>query len=156
MRRPGVFYRLANEHAQQLVADALFQAEHSIEDGPRHHQRPAGGGATVTSQDPHDKHSQAADHDHRHGHHHPASQWHGHLDSQQHPTGIRGFLYMLFVPHTHDPHDSIDDALEASEAGIRAVKISLLGLAVTPADGRGDDQWLERCWPTASTMWPTR
>jgi cation diffusion facilitator family transporter len=37
----------------------------------------------------------------------------------------------LFVPHTHDPHDSIDDALEASAAGIRAVKISLLGLAIT-------------------------
>ena len=35
------------------------------------------------------------------------------------------------MPHTHDPHDSIDDALEASAAGIRAVKISLLGLAVT-------------------------
>jgi DNA-binding transcriptional ArsR family regulator len=33
-----VFYRLANEHAQQLVAGALFQAEHSIEDQPRHHQ----------------------------------------------------------------------------------------------------------------------
>jgi divalent metal cation (Fe/Co/Zn/Cd) transporter len=37
----------------------------------------------------------------------------------------------LFVPHTHDPHDSIDDALEASAAGICAVKISLLGLAAT-------------------------
>jgi cation diffusion facilitator family transporter len=37
----------------------------------------------------------------------------------------------LFVPHTLDPHDSIDDALGASAAGIRAVKISLLGLAVT-------------------------
>jgi cation diffusion facilitator family transporter len=35
------------------------------------------------------------------------------------------------VPHTHDAHDSIDDALEASAAGIRAVKISLLGLSLT-------------------------
>ena len=34
-----VFYRLANEHAQQLVSGAVRQAEHSIEDQPRHHQR---------------------------------------------------------------------------------------------------------------------
>ena len=37
-----VFYRLANEHAQQLVSGALFQAEHSIEDQPRHHQQRTG------------------------------------------------------------------------------------------------------------------
>ncbi len=32
-----VFYRLANEHAGQLVSDAIFQAEHSLEGTPRHH-----------------------------------------------------------------------------------------------------------------------
>lgn len=32
-----VFYRLANEHARQLVADAIFQAQHSIEGQPAHH-----------------------------------------------------------------------------------------------------------------------
>lgn len=32
-----VFYRLANEHASQLVSDAIFQAEHSVSDSPRHH-----------------------------------------------------------------------------------------------------------------------
>jgi cation diffusion facilitator family transporter len=37
----------------------------------------------------------------------------------------------MFVPHTHDAHDTIDDALQASVAGIRAVKISLLGLIMT-------------------------
>ena len=26
-----VFYRLANEHARQLVADAIFQAEHALD-----------------------------------------------------------------------------------------------------------------------------
>lgn len=35
-----VFYRLLNEHARQLVADAIFQAEHALEVVPRHH-RPA-------------------------------------------------------------------------------------------------------------------
>jgi DNA-binding transcriptional ArsR family regulator len=37
-----VFYRLANEHAHQLVAGALFQAGHSVEDQPRHHRQTIG------------------------------------------------------------------------------------------------------------------
>ncbi len=32
-----VFYRLENEHARQLVSDAIFQAEHSLGESPRHH-----------------------------------------------------------------------------------------------------------------------
>jgi DNA-binding transcriptional ArsR family regulator len=32
-----VFYRLENEHASQLVRDAIFQAEHSLNGIPRHH-----------------------------------------------------------------------------------------------------------------------
>ena len=32
-----VFYRLANEHAAQLVTDAIHQAEHALGQ-PRHHQ----------------------------------------------------------------------------------------------------------------------
>ncbi|TFD68613.1 ArsR/SmtB family transcription factor [Cryobacterium gelidum] len=32
-----VFYQLENEHASQLVADAIFQAEHSLGGTPRHH-----------------------------------------------------------------------------------------------------------------------
>ncbi|MDF2442903.1 MAG: hypothetical protein JWR01_1106, partial [Subtercola sp.] len=34
-----VFYKLANEHASQLVTDAIFQAEHALTDEPGHHQR---------------------------------------------------------------------------------------------------------------------
>lgn len=37
----------------------------------------------------------------------------------------------LFVPHSHDAADSVDTALESSSIGIRAVKISLIGLAAT-------------------------
>lgn len=37
------------------------------------------------------------------------------------------------MPHSHDASDSIDDALEASSDGIRAVKISLVALALTSA-----------------------
>lgn len=32
-----VFYRLADEHARRLVADALHQAEHAVSDSPAHH-----------------------------------------------------------------------------------------------------------------------
>lgn len=65
--------------------------------------------------DPHGEHSHS--HEGEHGH--------------DHPTGVKGFFYGLFVPHSHDASDSIDDALEASSAGIRALKISLVLLAVT-------------------------
>jgi len=44
---------------------------------------------------------------------------------------VKGFFYGLFVLHSHDAADSIDDALEASTLGIRAVKISLILLAIT-------------------------
>ncbi|MET3719882.1 MULTISPECIES: metalloregulator ArsR/SmtB family transcription factor [unclassified Arthrobacter] len=37
-----VYYRLENEHARQLVADAIFQAEHSLGGTPRHHHRTTG------------------------------------------------------------------------------------------------------------------
>lgn len=34
-----IFYRLENEHASQLVTDAIFQAEHSLSSTPRHHHK---------------------------------------------------------------------------------------------------------------------
>jgi hypothetical protein len=33
-----VLYRLENEHARQLVADAIFQAEHALGGEPAHHR----------------------------------------------------------------------------------------------------------------------
>ncbi len=58
-----------------------------------------------------------SDHDHDHPH--------------DHQHGIRGFLHELFVPHTHDAADSIDDALEASAQGVRAITLSLAILLAT-------------------------
>lgn len=52
---------------------------------------------------------------------------HGH----HHGPGIRGALREFFVPHAHDHAGRVDDALTASRAGIRAVKISLVALGVT-------------------------
>lgn len=37
----------------------------------------------------------------------------------------------VFRPHSHDPADSVDEALESSTRGIRALKISLVVLLVT-------------------------
>jgi DNA-binding transcriptional ArsR family regulator len=37
-----VFYRLENEHASRLVADAIHQAEHSLGGTPRHHHADKG------------------------------------------------------------------------------------------------------------------
>lgn len=70
---------------------------------------------------PHDEHGHSLD-EHRHSHG---------PGSHSHPTGVKGFLYGLFVPHTHDAADSIDDALEASTHGVRALKISLFILLGT-------------------------
>lgn len=66
-------------------------------------------------------HRHASD-DHAPGHRH-----------HEHPSGPRGWLTRLFRPHSHDAADSVDSALEASAEGIRAVKISLVALAVTAA-----------------------
>ena len=79
-------------------------------------------------------------HDHDHPHHHDRPHRHDHHDhdhSHSHPQGgIRGFLYDMFVPHTHDSAYAIDDAMEANAAGVRALKISmfvLLGTTVLQA-----------------------
>lgn len=52
-------------------------------------------------------------------------------DAHDHPGGLRGFVTSLFRPHSHDAADSVDEALESSAQGIRAVKISLVALGVT-------------------------
>lgn len=77
--------------------------------------------------------SDAEDHDHSaqdHGHGHgPDDHDHDHV----HRGGIVGLFQSVFAPHSHDAADMVDSALEASAQGIRAVKISLLGLLATSA-----------------------
>ncbi|MDN4643161.1 cation diffusion facilitator family transporter [Arthrobacter sp. PsM3] len=73
----------------------------------------------------HHPHDHGHDHPDRHGHDHPHD--HGHT----HAKGLKGWLQSVFVPHSHDAADSIDEALESSSQGIRAVKVSLLGLGTT-------------------------
>ena len=70
----------------------------------------------------------AARHDHDEGHAHEHAAAHDHHEGSwwarfRHAVG----------PHSHDAADSFDSALASSDRGIRAVKISLVGLAVTAA-----------------------
>lgn len=76
--------------------------------------------------------------EHRHGH--PGHQHGGHRHQHrndghhhEHRTGLLGALREIFVPHSHDAAESMDDALESSAIGIRAVKLSLVVLGCTAA-----------------------
>jgi cation diffusion facilitator family transporter len=71
----------------------------------------------------------SGDHDNPHGHEHHDD--HGHSHEHEHVGGVRGVLQAIFRPHSHDSADSVDTALESDERGVRAVKISFAGLAVT-------------------------
>ena len=55
----------------------------------------------------------------------------GHDGGHDHPSGLRGRLKELVSPHSHDAADSVDEALETSAKGIRALVISLVVLGVT-------------------------
>ena len=81
---------------------------------------------------PHPSHAQGHDHGHPHDHDHDRDHGHPHDHDHSHShTGFAGFLRGLFFPHSHDAADSIDDALEASTEGVRALKISLVILLAT-------------------------
>lgn len=54
-----------------------------------------------------------------------------HAQGHDHPRGLRGAIKEIFAPHSHDAADGVDDALQSSAAGIRAVKICLVVLGVT-------------------------
>ena len=68
-------------------------------------------------------HTTVHDHDHARGHRHDPA--------DEHPKGFRAAVKEIFSPHSHDAADGVDNALEASAIGIRAVKISLVALGIT-------------------------
>jgi cation diffusion facilitator family transporter len=65
--------------------------------------------------------------DYRHGH------AHGHDHDHDHTGGLGHSLRSFIRPHSHDPVDSIDQEMESSHSGVRAVAVSLLILLVTAA-----------------------
>jgi cation diffusion facilitator family transporter len=100
-------------------ADALHG--HSHDDGHAH-----------AHEDGHThEHGHDDGHGHSHAHAHEDGHTHEHGHDHSHPKGLKGWLHEVFVPHSHDSADSIDQALESSAQGIRAVKVSLAGLGAT-------------------------
>jgi cation diffusion facilitator family transporter len=100
--------------------------EHHLDSGQCGQHPPAG-------HDNHDNHHDQEDHDDDHeeaGAHGHASGPAGDHD-HHHRGGLTGFARSILRPHSHDAADSVDSALEASTAGIRAVKISLVALGLT-------------------------
>ena len=87
-----------------------------------------GGGFISKERDEHPHPHSRQDHPHPHGSH---GHGHGSDGHYPHPGGFVGFLQSIFAPHSHDSADSVDDALELSKEGVRALKISLLVLMVT-------------------------
>jgi cation diffusion facilitator family transporter len=73
-------------------------------------------------------------HQHGHGHEHDHHHDHGHEHSHGHPRGHRGVWARVrhaVGPHSHDHDRAIDPVLENSAEGLRALWISLAGLAAT-------------------------
>jgi cation diffusion facilitator family transporter len=66
-------------------------------------------------------------------HHHEDEDEHGHGHGHGDKSAPGSWWQRLrhAMPHSHDAADSIDNAIESSAAGIRAVKVSLVALAVT-------------------------
>ncbi len=82
-----------------------------------------------------------APHGHDHAHHHEAHdhEAHGHdahdheAHDHEHPGGLWGRVTQLVRPHSHDVADKVDQAMEGSREGIRALWWSLAVLGVTAA-----------------------
>ena len=74
-------------------------------------------------------------HDHGDAHHHDhgVTSDHGHGHNHDHGNGFRHFFRSLVLPHSHDVADSLDQELEASRDGVRAVAICLVILLLTAA-----------------------
>jgi cation diffusion facilitator family transporter len=65
------------------------------------------------------------------GHHDHNEHDHHDQDDHDHAGGVISFVRSVFAPHSHDIADQLDSTLTASDEGIRTLKISLIGLAVT-------------------------
>jgi cation diffusion facilitator family transporter len=66
------------------------------------------------------------------GHEHPPEA-HEHEHHHEQPTGLRGRLKNLVSPHSHDTAGAVDNELETSSRGLRALTVSLVLLGLTAA-----------------------
>src|SRR5215218_4893424 len=65
-----------------------------------------------------------------HSHDHDAHDHHHHDHGHERQSGLLGWLRHTFA-HSHDVHEKVDDAMATNDRGIRALKISLVGLGAT-------------------------
>lgn len=95
----------------------------------------------MSSGHPHGDRDHAHPHDRRDGDKHPHPGGHGHGGhghdhgdpGHEHRSGLVGSILEVFRPHSHDAADKVDQALETSDRGIWALKVSLIGLGLTAA-----------------------
>ena len=80
------------------------------------------------SSDDADGHDYGHDHDHGHAHGHGHGQGHEHHRDE---GRLGRFFRGVVAPHSHDAKDSLDQALESSSDGIRAIALSLVILLLT-------------------------
>ena len=73
------------------------------------------------------------DHSAGHAHGRGRAHGHGHDHGHDHSRGVLGAISSMFRPHSHDAGDKVANEVTASVEGMRALKVSLLGLAVTAA-----------------------
>lgn len=113
----------SHHHADETAERPPNRLDHNHgvgDDHDHHHPHPPGANLGHRHDDHgghnHDHGKGGHNHDHRAGGHR-----HSWWDNVKH----------VFSPHSHDSADSVDDALEASGEGIRAVKISLVALGIT-------------------------
>ncbi|MEU8055504.1 cation diffusion facilitator family transporter [Microbispora bryophytorum] len=77
---------------------------------------------------PGDEHDHDHEHGHEHGHEHEHGHGHGHGRGV---TTLRARVAHLLRPHSHEPADKVDPAMESSARGMRAMWVSLAGLGAT-------------------------
>jgi cation diffusion facilitator family transporter len=76
-------------------------------------------------------HGHEHDHDHERSHRHADDDAHGHAHDHDDDHGLMARLRPLLRPHSHEPADQVDAALEASAEGMRTLWISLAVLGAT-------------------------
>ena len=109
-----------DDHHHDDDRDHVHAASARAAHGHEHAARPAQGRRETHNHGPGDDHDPGHD-DHGHDH-----------DDHEHKGGPIGWLAELFGRHSHGGPVA-DEALEGSDEGIRAVKVSLVALFVTAA-----------------------
>ena len=109
-----------DDHHHDDDRDHVHAASEQADHGHEHAARPAQGRRETHNHGPGDDHDPGHD-DHGHDH-----------DDHEHKGGPIGWLAELFGGHSHGGPVA-DEALEGSDEGIRAVKVSLVALFVTAA-----------------------